>query len=501
MLRELDHASMQTLHDVYGMSDNTPSRLFVHTGMPPEQYTNAPFCVGPLTPPPSAHESRRGSLAYSNLSDGGYNGTGAACALSQPATPAHNLSFGPPFEQQWRQASQTPQVTAGYHHHHPHAMLDTSYSPSSARDVDRGGFLPLCEGLGNMGVNVTWPDVQPDGWNSQSRSLQSQYPGLTSSLFPSQLSLGPISHEELYRSAMGLHIDTTPTASFTSTMDSAYASGLTTVVPSELSPGDQYVNIVHPSMACSNPNGGRESFPTNFGSTTASFASFESTTCTTPEDAYSYPDDDGWEHVVKADHPSPTPGAATRGQRPARRRHAKRSRPRQAHRSWVGEAFDIDIEDRAYALWDSGSLAAGKAQAKKPHVCPITDEKTGRKCEAGFDRSEHMKRHMAKHSGSRPYLCPLPDCKHTKGIGRGDNAKDHFKTHLKATKTGRRNSHFKWPFVKAALLQQYTDEKIATNLITNIERWIRTPTNRDAACQRNRYGEPLTERDLIEMEL
>ena len=511
---------MLTVVAYYGMSDAPQSRLYVNTGMPQEQYTSTISYAGPLTPPPSAHESRRGSLACGSLLDGGYHGMSTGYALSQPATPVHHVpSLGLPFQQQqWRQLPDSPDPTANYSYQRPHGNHHASFSASSARGLDHGGFAQE-QTSHDVRMDMGWQHAPEVPWTTSHPAVQTHHLGLSSSLFQSNSSLGQASNMAVVaqdESYTGLHIDTSQANSFTASITAPYPYGQATVVPSELSPSDQY--IMQNYSAYSSPNGGRESLSNSFASASTSFESMnEYTTPPTPDDVYTCTaDDEGWEHIVKGEHLSPTPGVYLAGHslssrdtrsRRTRRRPTKGSKANQPRETrYVGEqGIRVDLEGKACGSglgWDLVNdrlVGPERTYVRKPHICPMMDDKTGRRCDAGFDRSEHLKRHMAKHSDARPYSCPLPDCKHTRGMGRGDNAKDHFKTHLKGTKTGRRNAHFKWPMVKAALLQQYTDEKTSTNLITNIERWIRT--NKDGACQRNRYGEPLTESDLIDMEM
>ncbi|KAK0829076.1 hypothetical protein LTR73_004710 [Friedmanniomyces endolithicus] len=295
--------------------------------------------------------------------------------------------------------------------------------------------------------------------------------------------------------------------SFHSSIDPCYSQSQPTVVPSQL--GDQY--IAPPYSAFSSPNGGHESVNTSFATTTATtFDSFESTTPPTPEDVYGYRAGDDWE-LVKAEDLSPGPGMLSHGYQPVpnqdlphrpRRKNAKRSKARQPREcfTWPNEdGITCEVEGKLCGVgYEIDPVTKkvrypGISKQLKPHPCNMLDGKTGIRCSARFDRSEHLKRHQAKHSEFRQYMCPIPDCIHKKGMGRGDNAKDHFKTHLKSTAKGRRNKQLFWPELKKALLLKFQDEKVSNNLISNIERWIRT--SRDAACQRNRYGEPLTESD------
>ncbi|ORZ09493.1 hypothetical protein BCR42DRAFT_118863 [Absidia repens] len=56
-------------------------------------------------------------------------------------------------------------------------------------------------------------------------------------------------------------------------------------------------------------------------------------------------------------------------------------------------------------------------------------------CNMVFSRSEHLARHIRKHTGEKPFKCEYPSC--TKQFSRFDNMRQHAQTHQKPkTKNG-----------------------------------------------------------------
>jgi hypothetical protein len=115
------------------------------------------------------------------------------------------------------------------------------------------------------------------------------------------------------------------------------------------------------------------------------------------------------------------------------------------------------------------------SQKKKSYVC-VYIEDDGRQCNTAFARSEHLKRHLSKHSKDRKFPCVLPDC--SKKIGRSDNACDHFRTHLQMPGRNKRNKHFHWRDVEGRIRLAYPD-KVAAKIIVNLERWLEKPENEE----------------------
>ncbi|EMC92412.1 hypothetical protein BAUCODRAFT_151810 [Baudoinia panamericana UAMH 10762] len=298
--------------------------------------------------------------------------------------------------------------------------------------------------------------------------------------------------------AQSMHMDclmvTTPTpAQYSLAATSAFYQPQI-IVPSQLSPIDDFPMAAQYSRY-SSPQHGSNSMLGSFASSETSVSGYD---CTTPPDVcevYGYNADDNWVHVQDDPDWERVPGAPVASPSspilsrnygyhdPAqihnartKRRTPKRSRGRQTT-CWVRDAGtnaemeiirDIEPEADYYVTMERDGQCKVKVlrqtpSSKKMHQCA--------KCDAKFERSEHLKRHDSKHNIDRRFHCFLPNCRHQKGISRSDNASDHFKTHLKDTPKGRRNGDADWPTVKAMIEKHYEPER-ARKLIVNLENWI-----------------------------
>ncbi|KAK4574954.1 hypothetical protein LTR86_000804 [Recurvomyces mirabilis] len=488
---------------------STPSRRGadvpgIDTHFDPEKHSTALSYAGCLTPPQSAHESRRGSLAYGSFPDASYNHGVTLPCFSQPVTPMQAVSpCAHDFTQQWHQHTSTPAHQTAQHavaypvQHVPTASLAAYFQQPTCGSASEYGLSD------HVPLDQAWPAPQRMEWTSQhDYNHIPDYSGvsLSSSLLQSQtgLSAAPNLSSSSYadgmyaQGALDLHTAHPGHSDVfgTSSAQVEHPQQIT-VAPSMLTPDDGYV--MQPYQEYSSPNGARQTLAGSFSTSYGSFSSPDYDVPTSSVDTYPYSDE---EYVlVKGEYLSPAPGmsrTSTKDSRAARRRRSIARAPRIAHGQryhshWVGgAATGIKCEiigDACDATYDVGGLSFPTSiakQCRKLHRCNHVDE-NGEPCLRAFERGEHLKRHMASHSEKRKYGCGLPECKHQKGISRGDNAGDHFRTHLKDTERGRRNKKFEWPEVRSFIEKKY-DEKESKRLITNLTKWIRT--RNEGSCQR-----------------
>ncbi|KAI8991500.1 hypothetical protein BDF20DRAFT_831534 [Mycotypha africana] len=85
-------------------------------------------------------------------------------------------------------------------------------------------------------------------------------------------------------------------------------------------------------------------------------------------------------------------------------------------------------------LRDKKSMSSQRASKSKVFQCTGFGD-----CKMVFTRSEHLARHMRKHTGEKPFQCIVPGC--DRMFSRFDNMMQHTQTHNKSrpkrTKTGR----------------------------------------------------------------
>ena len=497
-----------TSFTVQNMSTHsTPSRPSCNHDLPVidtrghEEYLSAVTFAAPghLTPPASAHESRRPSLGCGTFDDPQYSYPTASHVFSHSPTPVHAFSSGHVYSQPWSQQSlvQLPE----------HSALKACQISASALDAaltacEQQRFEEPLSGHTEMQLDGPWRDMTGDGWSTPEAAVYAanlQNVNVPWNMFHN-------GHDLDYRTAStaafcepsdtahDLRIDTSVAAGLGSFTGSVYGVQSATVMPSQLSPGEEWEwQDYAPSSSL---NGARESLASSFASSTATSSPLEYDSPRTPPQMY---DEVVGYSLVHGGPMSPTalngqsayPSTATRASARQRRKNSRRGKQQKSHHGWtigseetgikceVGGRHAATILNFLHLKTQPHEIPAHVITPSKPHRCPHINP-DGTHCQSRFERSEHLKRHQNKHSDVRAFQCPFTNdsdpakkCKHEKGVSRSDNAGDHFKSHLKVTPRGRRNSHLQWPEVRDRILETY-DEKVAKKLITNLEKWIRT---------------------------
>lgn len=496
-----------TYATAFDMSTTTiPSRsgrgsvaLGIDTQCQSAQAATAMTFAGWLTPPQSAHESRRGSLAQSAMSDAPYFAVPARDSFSQPVTPMNSFGqTGDVFVQQCTKQSHGHQLCASYttpredlveglaaHHslsHHSCGSLGkqdlaSMYASSLEMRHDISGSLRMS--LDEQGPRTEWYDHQQlSGPVMDDQILQS-------SLFRSndQHIATAMSSSSHYLNASVEHGFLDPTAATVS-----FPQHPQFVVPSQVSPSDDCMQELYSGL--STPEYSDDRLASRFGSSSASFSTWKCATPPAQSDVYlTQSSEEDFVATHTSSITSPTPWNPQQGGLSAdlhdslplqpRKRSARKAKSIQPRMSIPAWNFDLELEGN----WKVGLDKAGEmSYVVKPsemsanrHQCKHAGP-DGEECRAAFARMEHLRRHEVKHkSGKRPFPCNLPGCRHAPiGISRPDNAGDHFKTHLKCTPAGRRNHHFEWPDVKDCIVNtRFEKPGTGLKLIANLERWIR----------------------------
>lgn len=433
------------------------------------------FQSWPLTPPQSANESRRPSLAYSALSsDTTHSGPSSVGGYSQPATPIHSMNNSTTdFRTQWSDGAEV---------HAPMPMQDGCGAGQTSHQMF-GSMDTMCAQMSHM----TSPMQQ--AWPQQHSSYHGVPSGLSTTLFQSSQGLGP---EQVSAPMYGQHPETMPTsleASAFSRYDVPMSAARQSyqqpqvVVPSQVAPPEEYAMDQRYDAREGN-NGIVHSFD-------SSMTGWESVGPPSPVDAYFAHSDDDDFAMVKTELPMTPPSGSYH--RPTaffdvgqsgrtKRRSSKRSRkvngdnhPWYTHSvgdttiSCVGQKFVLNVSDSDPDAPLSKRVISENTKDRKPHMCKFLFEDNAQ-CGRRFERMEHLKRHQESHSKERKYPCPLEFCK-TKAIGRPDNACDHFKTHLRPHSKGKRNKPCDWATLEKAIWKTYS-EKAAGKILTNLRKWM-----------------------------
>lgn len=441
-------------------------------------------CAGWLTPPQSAHESRRPSLVYPAASDMPYSAGSTTTVFSMPSTPCRGVAD--------HHNSAMQSFSQG------HLGLDLSASAGHSQLAQDWVHLDL-EGQTScdLGPDATWPahPAISNGMNDLNAHFSSEHPeemwhtdmvpdhsflhhpsGLQSTLFPVTHAMVANQHAipEIYNNehvATDNHVVDMPPVyhnHYHDTMSPYRSPGI--VEPALINPHSEYTDE-HYSMLASPGSSSPQDLSTSFNSGFSS--SFEEIRTPGPE-LGCCEDVDGF--VVVKEEAGLSPISSTElkpgRSRSGGRRSSKRSRkvhPFQQRQNLRGTGIDLELEGEGISFEGDQLVLTNRTQKKKSFVCIFTEE-DGRQCNTAFARSEHLKRHQNKHSKHRNFPCVLPKCH--KAIGRSDNACDHFRTHLQLEKRNKRNSHFHWRDVEVRIRDAYPDKQ-AAKIIVNLERWLK----------------------------
>lgn len=444
--------------------------------------TNALQCAGWLTPPQSGHESRRPSLVYPSASDMPYSAASTATVFSMPSTPCRVVP------EQTHSAMQSFQEG--------HLSLDMS-APSSHGHLSQDWVHLNLEGQTScdLGADASWPGQPPiangpdefdarfnsqhadDMWQTHSASDQGflhQPAGLQSTLFPVTHAMTANHHAvpQIYNietASMDNHIGDFPSEyqNHYMTAMSPYQSPAI-VEPALVNPHNEYAD--HQYAMLDSPGSSPQDLSASFNSGFSS--SFEEIHTPGP-DMDCCEEIDGYILLKRETGTSPISitEAKPNRTRASGRRASKRSRkvqPYQQVQNINGTGIDLHLEGEGIGFEGDRFVYTDHPQKKKSYVC-VYIEDDGRQCNTAFARSEHLKRHLSKHSKDRKFPCVLPGC--VKKIGRSDNACDHFRTHLQLAAPNKRNKHFHWRDVEGRIREAY-QEKVAAKIIVNLERWL-----------------------------
>jgi hypothetical protein len=436
---------------------------------------NAPTalqCAGWLTPPQSAHESHRPSMAYPSYAEMQYST--AATAFSLPSTPSRSVQGRP---------NHATQSFANEHVHfdlavplsdHQHDMADLTLDAQANCNLDpnamwSGGSLTsnssdeLHGHFDSEHTDSLWQVQDP------SNGFIHQPAGLQATLFP--VAHGMAATPQMISPAYSVDSNAAdfPAFQYNSLPQSCYQSSRI-VEPSLVNPHNGYGD--HNYSMLGSPGSSPQDLSTSFGSDLSS--SWTGVHTSGPE-MDCCEDLDGFPYMGKEEDIETSP-TSTIDYKPIKtrsggRRSSKRSRKPQPLRQVAnvnGTGIDLQLEGEGIGFEGNRFVYTDHNIKKKPFICDAPDN-DGNPCNAAFARGEHLKRHLSKHSSIRRFPCVLPEC--GKKIGRSDNACDHFRTHLALHGRNKRNDHFHWREVERRIRWAYP-EKTAGKIIVNLERWL-----------------------------
>ena len=446
---------------------------YIDTRAPMSNAPTALQCAEWLTPPQSAHESHRPSMAYPSYSEMQYSTASTATAFSLPSTPSRSV------HDRSNQQSFTNE----------HVHFDLAVPPNDQQNdmVDLG--LDVQENC-NLDHNAMWSggSLASNGsgdyhghfdsehtdnmWQVQdvpSNSYIHQPVGLQTTLFP--VTHGMAANPQLISPTYSVDSNAANFSAFHyNALPQACYQSSEIVEPSLVNPHNEYGDNSYSMLG--SPSSSPQDLSTSFGSDLSS--SWADVHTPGPE-MDCCKDLDGFLHVGKEEEFDASP-TSTVDYKPFRtrsggRRASKRARKVQPIRQVTninGTRIDLQLEGEGIAFEGNRFVYVDHSVKKKTFVC-IAPDNDGKPCNAAFVRGEHLKRHIGKHSLIRRFPCVLPGC--TKKIGRSDNACDHFRTHLALHGRNKRNDHFHWREVERRIRWAYP-EKTAGKIIVNLERWL-----------------------------
>lgn len=456
---------------------------FIDTRAPSPKKATALQCAGWLTPPQSAHESRRGSLAYSSYPNKPYPALSTTTTFSLPSTPSrivpnHSNLVAQPFSQE-QLPQDIPTTLSTCHLTQDLISLGVNSQPAYDISHDAAWQTDAAVLSGPDDYTGHFSSEQAESlWNEHSMitgEFLQQPVGLHTTLFPighgldTNFHVVPQADEnnscsliDTSVSSASFQYNTLPPAGYQS--PEIVEPAFTTMVNPHDAYGDQHYQML------ASPDSSPQDMSASFGS---SFASFEEIQTPSPDVDFGS-DIDGFVMVKGDVENSPASAADFKpcGTRSGLRKSAKRTRKTQRiqqRKNINNTGIDVELAGEGMSFDANGQICRIDHRKKsKPFVC-VHEDQNGIRCDRAFARSEHLKRHMSMHSPVRLYPCVLPDC--NKKIGRSDNACDHFRTHLQLKGRNKRNNHHHWRELERRIRIAYS-QKRADKITANLLRWL-----------------------------
>lgn len=237
------------------------------------------------------------------------------------------------------------------------------------------------------------------------------------------------------------------------------------VIPSQVNPHEDYKIEQYPGYDANE----------SFDSSVTGYSGWDSVGPQSPESAYYGPSED--DEFVMVNHSvseTPDPRQHFTGNSPSHvsRKPARKSRKATQTSQLLAErelhGVTVRYEGKPWERDSEGKAIARDPAKSKSERCMLTN-KDGTKCLRKFHRLEHLKRHLTSHYPGK-YPCPFEGCPGL--MSRIDNAGDHFKSHLAKQTKGKRNKHYSFEQVTAALRgDERWDQKKLSNMLTNLKKW------------------------------